>query len=318
MVHAFKGLRHGCWLHSLQVYLIQNAFETAALRSLYETHKDASLTNYGWGAEGAAALESALMMMVRVEPRVEPAPIESDPMPALGPGPWSRDENAERLQIAQEIENDRLFAESRARAMHDAHDAHAATTDETPSLKHFVVWGGQYEGVHAIFDTATELQPLIEMPGARAYGSADGVTTRELAEIKLRALQNARDAQRRRDGEVPMVPAVSDQTPRRATASPETVVQGIREVMTYPEARMAIANLSPASPIRDIRRVISAAGMPVSTAVGGRAHYFGSKPGRKVLRSRNRGDILAEARGCLGMTVPPDWALNSGCPISRT
>ena len=36
------------------------------------------------------------------------------------------------------------------------------------------------------------------------------------------------------------------------------------------------------------------------------------------MRSRNRGDILAEARGCLGMTVPPEWALNDGSPIERT
>ena len=57
-------------------YLIQNAFKMSALRTLYETFESASLTNYGWGADGAAALESALIMMVRVEP--EPAPAASE------------------------------------------------------------------------------------------------------------------------------------------------------------------------------------------------------------------------------------------------
>ena len=187
--------------------------------------------------------------------------------------------------------------------MHDAHETHVAPTDEAPTLKYFVVWGGQYEGVHGIFDTATELQPLIEMPGARAYGPADGVVTKKFAEMKLQALQNARAAQQWRDSAAP-VPRASNQVPNRATTSPERVVQGIKDAMSYPEARMAIASLSPTSPIRDIRHVIEAAGMPVSTAVGGRG-------------SRNRGDILAEARGCLGMTVPPEWALDDGCPIAR-
>ena len=82
-----------------------------------------------------------------------------------------------------------------------------------------------YEGVHGIFDTATELQPLIEMPGARAYGSADGVTTKEFAEMKLRAMQNAREAQQRQDGTMPLAPTMPDRTSRRATVSPERVVQ---------------------------------------------------------------------------------------------
>ena len=57
--------------------------------------------------------------------------------------------------------------------------------------------------MHGIFDAATELQPLIEMLGARAYGAADGVTTKELAEVKLRALQSARAAQQWRDARPP-------------------------------------------------------------------------------------------------------------------
>ena len=82
-------------------------------------------------------------------------------------------------------------------------DAHAALLDEAPTLKYFVVWGGPYEGVHGIFDAATELQPLIEMPGTRAYGATDGVTTKEFAEVKLRALQSARAAQQWRDARPP-------------------------------------------------------------------------------------------------------------------
>ena len=210
-------------------YLIQGAFETAALRSLYETHESASLTNYGWGAEGAAALESALMMMVRVEPRVEPAPIESEPMPALVhddgrafTGPWNRSYDGDAKRLRQEVEDEQREVESRAQAMHDSR---AAPVDEAPSLKYFVVWGGKYEGVHGIFDMATELQPLIEMPGARAYGAADGVTSKEFAEMKLRAMQNAREAQQRQDGTMPLAPTMPDRTSRRATVSPERVVQ---------------------------------------------------------------------------------------------
>ena len=86
---------------------------------------------------------------------------------------------AERLR--QEIDDQE--AESRAQAMLDAH---AALLDEAPTLKYFVVWGGPYEGVHGIFDAATELQPLIEMPGARAYGAADGVESDEKQPFKLR------------------------------------------------------------------------------------------------------------------------------------
>ena len=83
--------------------------------------------------------------------------------------------------------------------------------------------------------------------------------------------------------------------------------------MTYPEARQAIASLSPTSPIRDIWHVVEAAGMPVNTAVGGRAQHSSSEPGK--IRSRTRADILAEARGCLGMPVPPEW--HNDAPIDR-
>ena len=51
----------------------------SALRTLYETFEGASLHNYGWGAEGAAALESDLMLMVRVAPA--PALAESALVP---------------------------------------------------------------------------------------------------------------------------------------------------------------------------------------------------------------------------------------------
>ena len=75
-------------------------------------------------------MESALMMMVRVEPRVEPAPIESEPMPALVyddgrvfTGPWSRDYDGTAERLRQEDDDDRREAESRAQAIHDAHDA---------------------------------------------------------------------------------------------------------------------------------------------------------------------------------------------------
>ena len=98
-------------------YLIQNAFETAALRSLYETYESASLTNYGWGAEGAAALESALMMMVRVEPSVVQAPIESEPRPVL-----------DGRALRQMIEDNRPEEESRVPAMHEElDDGHTQT-----------------------------------------------------------------------------------------------------------------------------------------------------------------------------------------------
>ena len=61
-------------------------------------------------------------------------------------------------------------------------------------------------------DLATELSPLIATPGSQAYGAANGVTTKELAEAKLLAMQKARAAQQWRD-------------------SPEEVSQGLPIIM---------------------------------------------------------------------------------------
>ena len=141
------------------------------------------------------------------------------------------------------------------------------------------------------------------MPGAQAYGAAHGVTSKGFAEAKLRALQNARVARQWQNS-----PA-----PDRPPASPEEVAQGTRCVMTYPEARQAIANLHPTSPIRDIRHVIEAAGMPISTAVGGRVQHSSLESGKT--RGRTRADILTEARGCLGMLIPPEW--HNDEPVDR-
>ena len=222
---------------------------------------------------------------------------------AVGDGSTWR-EGAEQLR--QEIDDDRRKAEAEAAQTPTNARAEASSTagvDGAPTLQFYVVWGGPHEGVHGIFDPATELLPLIGMPGARAYGAADGVTSKGFAEAKLRALQNARVAQQWQNS-----PA-----PDRPPASPEEVAQGTRCVMTYPEARQAIANLHPTSPIRDIRHVIEAAGMPVSTAVGGRVQHSSSEPGKT--RGRTRADILTEARGCLGMLIPPEW--HNDEPVDR-
>ena len=318
-------------------YLIQNAFEMSALRTLYDTYESASLTNFGWGAEGAAALESALMMMVR-EPLgsattshvVDHAAAAADAVTWHRPGSF---------ESQREIEQDTDTEEDPPRpaavlpgatpanlidtgaSLHRAArspvppwdgslssggwepanpDATAAGppvgVDAVPTLKYYVVWGGPHEGVHGVFDMATELTPLIATPGSQAYGAANGVTTKELAEAKLLAMQKARAAQQWRD-------------------SPEEVSKGLPIIMTYPQARQAMAMLTPTSPIREIRQVVEAAGVPVSTAVGGGVRYFGPEPGKKAIRSRTRAHILAEARGFLGMTVPPEW--NIGCEIDR-
>ena len=160
-------------------------------------------------------MESALMMMVRVDPRVEPAPAANEPGIHVHDGlEWhlsngdgsTHREAAERLR--QEIDDERREAEAEAAqtptnarggqfpAGFDVPEAGStAGTDGAPTLKYLVVWGGPHEEVHGIFNTVTELQPLIGVPGAQAYGAAHGVTTKELAEAKLRALQNARAAQ---------------------------------------------------------------------------------------------------------------------------
>jgi len=339
-------------------YLIQNAVEMSALRTLYDTFESASLTNFGWGAEGAAAMDSALMMMVR-EPMSTTnhvadqaaawrAELEQEHAPADGVV-WSRPGSVE---AQREFEQDTDTEEDPPRpaaVLHGATSANVVDTgasmhhdpyrdtgtgdvpswygcggwaptdpaassavegDTVPTLKFFVVWGGPNEGVHGIFDMATELTPLISTPGSEAYGAANGVTTKELAEAKLLAMQRARTAQQWRNS-----PAPNRWSRNRPASSPEEVAQGMPCIMTYPQARQAIASLTPTSPIREIRHVIEAAGMPVSTAVGGGVRYFGPGPGKKAIRSRTRADILAEARGCLGMSIPPEW--NNGAPIDR-
>ena len=76
----------------------------------------------------------------------------------------------------------------------------------------------------------------------------------------------------------------------------------VPEALTYPQTRQAIAALGPKSPIREIKRVCEAGGLPVSTAVGGNARSATS-PGR----GRTRADILVDARRALGMTIPSEW-----------
>ena len=324
-------------------YLVHTAEEMSALRTLATSREGTALTNFGPGLAGADRLEQALVSQLRVTPaesvpRIAPteamrasaaagaADAVADAMMALGDDLASpmahrqlisdamrgtarvRDE-LEAARLAQEAIFEQQRAEiqtrvvefeaiaARSAAINATNAAQAAVPPTTesrlypPTSKFYAVLGGPFEGVHQIFDEHSELDPLISMPGASAYGASHGVVTRSDAEAKLGALQRARAAQQWRD---------TDGSVEGATAA---VVQGLPETLSYPAARAAIAELNPTSPIRDIRNVCTAAGLPVSTAVGGKAPSTTS-PGR----GRNRADILADARRVLGMTVPPEWS----------
>ena len=56
----------------------------------------------------------------------------------------------------------------------------------------------------------------------------------------------------------------------------------------------------------EIRRIVRAAELPVSTQVGGCSPSHVS-PGR----GRNRTDLLVESRRALGMAVPSEWLTNA-------
>ena len=193
---------------------------------------------------------------------------------------WSSDHVGAAEQLRRELEEERAATERLRRELESARrpsspPAMAPPSDggapptrlypEPPSQPRreptwWVVIGGAMEGVHGVYEPEASAAPLpawTTTPGTRVYGPADGVTDHRVAQLMLDEHRREREARQWRASEQADVP------------------QGMPEVLTYPQARQAIAALGPESPIREIKRVCEAGGLPVSTAVGGNARALG-------------------------------------------
>ena len=103
---------------------------------------------------------------------------------------WSRDHLGAARQLRSELAAD--AADARATQRPETSPPRPALYPEVPSSQFYVVFGGPFEGVHEVFNVDSELRPLLATAEARAFGPADGVVSRERAEAKLRALEQAR------------------------------------------------------------------------------------------------------------------------------
>ena len=201
---------------------------------------------------------------------------------------WSRDHLGAARQLRSELAAD--AADARATQRPETSPPRPALYPEVPSSQFYVVFGGPFEGVHEVFNVDSELRPLLATAEARAFGPADGVVSRERAEAKLRALEQARKAEQWRSAPAPN------------NDDDENVPMGGRITLTFPQARAAVATLTPKSPLNEIRRVFKAAELPVALHVGGGSPSHVS-PGA----GRNKLDLLVEARRSFNMAIPSEW-----------